>query len=523
MGKSAPSPPDPVKTAQAQGQANVETARVQGSLNNMNQYTPYGSVEYTQIAPDRWAQYVNLSPAELQAYNTGSQLKNSALQIGLNQVGQVGQTLSTPFSLQGAPQAQYSVNSPSLSYGTREQRRAQVQALKGQRGGIADQRQQIDQQTRKLENRAGRFDDRLGTVDEKLRKAQNKYDRVSERLDGRGDAGRGGMENLERAGENLSQLQAKSGKIGQRGQAVQSQLDALMAQDAQLKGARGQLGDQIQSARAAPTVDQNTGAKSAKQVGKALYRQQEQYLDPQFEQRQRAMEAQLAGQGAVPGTTAYDTAMRNFNDTQQRAYGDARDRAIVGRGQEQSRLFGQDMAVAQFGNQAAGQQFNQGMQQAGLQNAGRQQWIQEQMLQRQLPMNELAAFAQMSGVQLPQFGTPPGANVAPTDVAGIYNNNYQGQLAAYQAQQGGLGSIIGGLGSLGAAFLSDCNYKVTLAHTGYLANGIPTYAYRYLDDAPDVVREGVMAQDVEKVQPEAVVTDGLGRKRVYYNMLPERA
>lgn len=53
MGKSSPSvptPPDPVKTAEAQAAANKETAIAQSQLNMVDQYTPYGSLVYSQIA-----------------------------------------------------------------------------------------------------------------------------------------------------------------------------------------------------------------------------------------------------------------------------------------------------------------------------------------------------------------------------------------------------------------------------------------------------------------------------------------
>lgn len=49
MGKSAgspPQPPNPALTAAAQSQANTSTAAAQAALNNMNQFTPYGSTTY---------------------------------------------------------------------------------------------------------------------------------------------------------------------------------------------------------------------------------------------------------------------------------------------------------------------------------------------------------------------------------------------------------------------------------------------------------------------------------------------
>lgn len=529
MGKSSPpSPPDPVATAQAQGQANVETARVQGSLNNLNQYTPYGSVQYQQIAPDRWAQYVNLSPAEQQAYNTGSQLRNSALQIGLNQVGQVGQTLSTPFSLQGAPQAQYNINTPSMTYGSQAQQQAYIDQLKGQRSGIGDQRQAFQQQANQAGKRTERLEGRMEGLDARGEQAQRQYDRLlgkSEQMAAKGKLKPGLQRRIDERGQEIQQYTQKqgqlAGKLSQYGQQAELAEQGLSG----LQDTKQSLRDQIQAAKAAPTLDPNTGKQSAREVGDALYRQQERMLDPQFQQQQRALQSQLAAQGATPGTAAYDAAMGNFSDSQMRAYGDARDRAIVGRGAEQSRLFGQDLAAAQFGNQAAGQSFNQQMQQAGLANSGRQQYIQEQLLERQLPMNELAAFYNMSGVQMPQFGTPPGANVAPTDVAGIYNNNYQGQLAAYQAQQSAspLGSIFGAIGQIGAAMpWSDRRLKERIVRIGMLDNGIPIYAYSFKAD-PDTRHIGVMAQEVREVRPDAVIEDPSGFLKVDYLKLSEPA
>jgi hypothetical protein len=45
---SAPPPPDPYQTATAQGAANLDTAEAQAVLNNTNQVTPYGNIDYSQ-------------------------------------------------------------------------------------------------------------------------------------------------------------------------------------------------------------------------------------------------------------------------------------------------------------------------------------------------------------------------------------------------------------------------------------------------------------------------------------------
>jgi hypothetical protein len=45
---SAPSPPDPMATAQAQAKFNEEAAYEQQALNMVNQVTPYGTLTYTK-------------------------------------------------------------------------------------------------------------------------------------------------------------------------------------------------------------------------------------------------------------------------------------------------------------------------------------------------------------------------------------------------------------------------------------------------------------------------------------------
>lgn len=89
----------------------------------------------------------------------------------------------------------------------------------------------------------------------------------------------------------------------------------------------------------------------------------------------------------------------------------------------------------------------------------------------------------------------------------------------------GLGGAIGGMalpatmggGSLGGALLggmmlSDRRVKSDIKRIGTSRDrGIPIYRYRYLWDAPDVLRVGVMADEMAQIDPSAVRTrpDGL--------------
>jgi hypothetical protein len=99
MGKSAPSPPNPYQTAQAQSQFNTQAAETQAQLDRVNQYTPYGDQTYTHNG-NNWSEYTTLSPQEQQLFNTqtGNQLAQGNIEHDL--LGNVASTLSTPLNLQ---------------------------------------------------------------------------------------------------------------------------------------------------------------------------------------------------------------------------------------------------------------------------------------------------------------------------------------------------------------------------------------------------------------------------------------
>lgn len=100
--------------------------------------------------------------------------------------------------------------------------------------------------------------------------------------------------------------------------------------------------------------------------------------------------------------------------------------------------------------------YNDLMLQADL-NAGNTvgQGIQQTAALRSMPLNEASALLSGSQVQMPQLQQTPSVNVAPTDVMGAYNTQYQGQLANWNAQQqrnnAALGGLFGLAGTLGGA------------------------------------------------------------------------
>ena len=62
--------------------------------------------------------------------------------------------------------------------------------------------------------------------------------------------------------------------------------------------------------------------------------------------------------------------------------------------------------------------------------------------------------------------------------------------------------------------------KQDVKRVGALPNGLPLYSFQYIWGGPTFV--GVMAQDVLRVMPAAVVTDPDGFYRVNYEMLGTR-
>jgi len=116
LGKDSPSPPAPPDygaAAQAQGAANLETAKLQGYLNNPNIFTPYGSQTVT------WGNYDNNQPQITQTLNPQAQqtldaqmrTQTALANLGYQGVNTAQNVLGTPFSFNG-PGVQTSINSP---------------------------------------------------------------------------------------------------------------------------------------------------------------------------------------------------------------------------------------------------------------------------------------------------------------------------------------------------------------------------------------------------------------------------
>ncbi len=87
----------------------------------------------------------------------------------------------------------------------------------------------------------------------------------------------------------------------------------------------------------------------------------------------------------------------------------------------------------------------------------------------------------------------------------------------YALKASAQGNVVVGVSTGGGTFVSDVRLKHDIMKLARLENGLDLYRYRYRWS--DQVYVGVMAQDVEKIVPEAVVHTSDGYLRVDYGRL----
>lgn len=119
MGSKNSGAPDPFEVASAQGASNVQTAIAQSRLNQVNETTPFGSSTYSptgqtftvkdaegkDITVPTMQRDVTLSPDQQNILNLQNALTKQGYTIGGDQIGRIGQTLSSPLDFSGLPAA----------------------------------------------------------------------------------------------------------------------------------------------------------------------------------------------------------------------------------------------------------------------------------------------------------------------------------------------------------------------------------------------------------------------------------
>lgn len=395
MGKGSSSPPpapDPAATAQAQSGLNAETARLQALLNRQTQVTPYGTLSWSR-----------------------PQATTGALATGQPQAGQMtAQPFTGPLPA-SRPAAPPDMSGFTDEYGVFHQGTpaapgaptpaAPTQGKPPPGAGAAAGNSAYDP------NDVWQQTITLSPEGQKIFDMQNQ---LAASLSGLA---------LKNFG-NVEAAQAQPFSMAGLGDAPQFSLDGMGAM---------------------PVADD----AARQRVEQAMFDRARAQLDPVYDQRERQLLTRLANQGIPIGSDAYTRATGDFARERDSAYDQALTSAIMGGGQEQSRLFDMGMMGRRQGVSERQQQYSNDV-------TSRQNAINEMLMQRNQPINELAALMGTSpGVQMPQF-TPPGAvGVAPTDITGPTMAQYQSQLAGYNQQQAQNQGLMGGLfglgGSLGSA------------------------------------------------------------------------
>jgi hypothetical protein len=187
----------------------------------------------------------------------------------------------------------------------------------------------------------------------------------------------------------------------------------------------------------------------------------------------------------------------------------------------QSQRFAQQQQANALNNELQAQRYKQAAGNAQLQNTARQNALQEQIFQRNMPLNDLAALmGQSGGIQLPQFAASPNVAVQSGDLVGASLAANQQAIDVAKARQQASSGFMGGLMELGgalgsAAIMSDIKSKTNIKRIGKY-KGHNLYSYNYIDRVGDWI--GVMAQEIEKVIPEAVQEIN-GMKHVNYGAI----
>jgi len=185
-------------------------------------------------------------------------------------------------------------------------------------------------------------------------------------------------------------------------------------------------------------------------------------LNPQIKQQNEASDAQLANQGIMPGSEAYNRAKTQIAQQQN----DLLNQAQLAGSQIQNQMFNQNLAAGTFGNTALGNQntmnlgntaFNNALGQQGFanqlsgtaaNNAARQANFGQGLTQYQLPT---ASLGSLRAATTPGYVNPYNqAAVAGPDYLSAYTSQNATDIAranAEAAQRSSLLSTLGGLGS----------------------------------------------------------------------------
>lgn len=489
MGKKTPKPPAPIDytaAATAQGQANLASALQTSYLSNPNIVNPYGSSTTTwgeardasgNVIPGQTQATVRqeLNPNSAAALASQQEVEKQLAALALQGAGVATRQLSTPFSYD-----------PSKSFLNTTGAQAQTYTPSAALGAL------------NYGPKAGEYGTAAG-VD------PNAYGRATGQLD-------------------LSNVAAMPVNAGMTGQ------NAILS-------------------RLAPQIQQSEAAMAQRLANQGITQGSEAYRNAMRTQGQQAndlyTQAALQGIGldmganqqgygqALSSAGLYNQAIgQNFGqgatarEMQNQAIAQNFGQGVTSTGLQnaaQAQAANQQMAQESANREAQNQIFNQQMSSANFQNAARQNDLQMQLGLYNQPLNQVNALMSASQIQNPTFQAYTGANVnaAPVFQAAQQTGQdaqaaYAQQIAAANAKMAAIGALGGAAGTaLSGTSFSDIRLKSKIVRVGTHPLGVGIYEY----DIDGRRERGVIAQEVERVLPSAVIEHPDGYKMVDYGAL----
>ena len=325
--------------------------------------------------------------------------------------------------------------------------------------------------------------------------------------------------------QNAALQQQAAANQAQAQQYAQAQANAQFANQAQLSGFGANLqNQQAQNQAIAQNYGQGMGSQAAANQAAAQNFGQNvtnQQLGNQATQQNfnNALATQQAQNQAIG---------QNFS---QQLAGTQLSNQAIGQNYQQNlqsqqainQALAQNQAVAaqqqQLANAAQLQQYNQNLTSAQFGNSAATQELQKQLALRNQPLNEITGLMSGSQLQMPQFQGYNPTNIAPAPVFAGAQAQGAANMQNYGIQQSGANATTSGLFSLAGAaapfMFSDRKLKSNIERIGTHKLGIGVYEYDIFGER----QQGVMADEVEKVMPEAVVMHPSGYKMVNYGLL----
>ena len=496
MGGSAPKAPDYIGQAKAQGEANVDAARVSSKLSNPNVITPYGSqtVTYGDSGFDQ-AGYDAAMAGYQERLLAGPKAPNRA-------------DFNQDYTTESFDQSGY--DTALSDYNQSADERARLERNKPDHTWSRSQNAAYNQQLADLQDIAAPSRDTFSSTTQNTgfdatgyNTALNRYNAGQQELppdraNFMGSADGGGDQDIPTVRQSLSpasqslydqelRINSALGNTAEKGLAT---IDQMLGTPFDISQVRDKAQFQDQTLGQRPKFDPSqlrdkaqfddfnirNQAQSGQQAWNNAYNAQMQRNQPFEDRRRDRLTNQLSNQGIFAGSEAYQEAMRDL----ERGETDFRLGAQQNATAQQQAQFAMDMQGRQQDQQEAQQQYARGIQgrladlgeqqaafgmgmqdrqnafaeqqaRFGMDTQSRQDDLSQEAYLRQLSLNELNALRMGNQIQNPQFQGFQGQSVAPAPIMQGANAQYNAALDASNAKNAATGNLISGGTSLASA------------------------------------------------------------------------